>query len=140
MSVVEDQRDNLVFASSSRLQSRATVLQELSFVESSAHDRWSVIYDQLLGIRSLDDDWDGEGSDAPKTDLVDGALTIATWLKSEGWEAPDRALASVNGCVVLEWYLSEGFLEIEVCSPTQAKGTFVPRGGNLPETFIMASN
>ena len=129
-----------MFASSSRPQSRATVLQELSFVVSSENDGWSVIYDQLLEIRSLDDDWDGEGSEAPKTELVDSALMLATWLKSQGWAAPDRALASVNGCVVMEWYLSEGFLEIEVCSPTQAEGTFVPRGADCPETFIMTSN
>jgi hypothetical protein len=35
---------------------------------------WDQLIDELLGIRNLKDDWDGEGTEAPPPALVDGAI------------------------------------------------------------------
>lgn len=140
MTLVAEKRDNLVFASVAPPQTGATSIGELSFVELGAGDDWPSIIDQLLELHSLDDDWDGEGSPAPDPEVVNSALSLSTRLKSEGWHAPDRALASVNGFVVLEWYLAEGYLAIEVISPTQAEGSFIPQGAASAEVFHLSSN
>jgi hypothetical protein len=38
---------------------------------------WHELIDDLLGLRHLEDDWDGQGAVAPQPALVDGAITLA---------------------------------------------------------------
>jgi hypothetical protein len=94
---------------------------------------WSAITDELLRIRNLQDDWDGEGAEAPQIDLVDGAIALAQMLKSKNVAPPDRVHASVNGTVYFEWYSPRGYCEIEVLSPITAELRFVRKGSNTTE-------
>lgn len=58
---------------------------------------WQCIIDELLRIRSLKDDWDGEGSEAPHPALVDGAITLAQTLFG-GTGATLRACSRAPEC------------------------------------------
>jgi hypothetical protein len=97
-------------------------------VQSPVH-AWNVLIDELLRIRNLDHDWDGEGTEAPDPMLVDGAITLAHRLKLQGYPPADRVHASVNGTVYFEWHtLPFGYQEIEVTSPVDTEVRCVPRG------------
>src|SRR4051794_1952575 len=78
---------------------------------------WSQVIDDLLALRNLENDWDGQGAEAPNPALVDGAITLAQSLRTEGRRPADFAVAGVNGTVVFEWHDSSGYLEIEVTAP-----------------------
>ncbi len=46
---------------------------------------WSPLIDELLRIRTLKDDWDGEGTEAPHPALVDGAIAWLNTSKRRGF-------------------------------------------------------
>jgi hypothetical protein len=82
----------------------------------------------LLAIRGLDDDWDGQGAEAPPPALVDAAITLAQTLEARGLTPPHRVIAGVDGTVSFEWISCSDYLEIEVMSPDYAEYRFVRSG------------
>ena len=97
---------------------------------------WSKSFDELHRIRDLRNDWDGEGSEAPPPGLVDGAVTLAQWLESEGTPSPERILAGQNGTIYFEWHSQSGYVEIEVTSARDAEYRWVPK--DTDATKVMA--
>lgn len=92
---------------------------------------WPEVIAELIRIRSLADNWDGEGTNAPPKDLVDGAIRLATFL--ENWHAPpDRVIASVNATVYFEWRTPSGYKEFEAISPTMVEFRYV--SSDLPNS------
>jgi len=100
---------------------------------TSDNARWSKRIDELLEIRDLLDDWDGEGTAAPPASLVDGAIRHCMTLRSSGFPPPDRVHASVNETIFLEWYGALDYLEVEVLSPVEAEYRLVDRGTGRTE-------
>ena len=82
---------------------------------------WVHLVDELKRIRTLKDDWDGEGTEAPPVSLVDAAITLAQKLEANGYPPADRVIASVNGTIYFEWHAPGGYQEIEVTSPVHAE-------------------
>lgn len=101
-----------------------------SAAEDSPAHTWAQLVDDLLRIRNLEEDWDGEGTAAPHPSLVDGAVTLAQTLEARGTPPADRILASVNGTIYFEWHTPLGYEEIEVTSPLDAECRWVPRGSD----------
>jgi hypothetical protein len=82
---------------------------------------WDDRIDDLLAIRALTKDWDGQGADAPPVELVDSALVLALLLRRDGVATPTRIVAGVNGTVIFEWQWDAGnYTEVEVTEPYQA--------------------
>lgn len=109
----------------------ARPVEQLGFAAldgSSIDPVWTEVIDELLAVRSLRDDWDDQGSRAPARALVDRAIGLAQRLRTCGIEAPHRAVAGVNGTVVLEWHEYDGYREIEVSSPDRAEYTLIRKG------------
>jgi hypothetical protein len=105
--------------------------------EAPAHG-WDRLIDELLRIRNLSDDWDGEGSEAPDPALVDGAITLAQTLQAGGDSPAERVLASVNGTIYFEWHTPLGYREVEVTSPLDAESRFVRTGSNEVEVVRLS--
>src|SRR5258708_4880362 len=82
---------------------------------------WISLIDDLHRIRTLEDDWDGEGSKSPDATLVDAAIAHARKLEAEAYPPADRVCASVNGTIYFEWRSPLGYQEIEILSPTDAE-------------------
>lgn len=99
---------------------------------------WSPVIDELLRIRTLEDDWDGEGTEAPHPALVDGAITLAQTLRDKGGTPPDRVHVSVNATVYFEWHTSLGYTEIEVVSPVEAECRSVRKGSNATDVVYLS--
>ncbi len=98
---------------------------------------WAGVIDDLLALRGLEDDWDGQGAPAPEPAVVDTALTVATDFRSDGLAPPDRAVAGVNGTVVLEWFSPKTYCEIEITAPGQVEGRLVNRESGEVTKFLL---
>lgn len=97
---------------------------------------WGARLAQLKKFRSLEDDWDGDGSCAPGADLADGAISLAQCLQKQGYGPPDRVVVGVNGTIFLEWHAVEGYYEVEVHSPTEAEARWVREGSDQVEVSM----
>lgn len=96
---------------------------------------WTPLIDELLRIRNLNDDWDGEGTEAPHPHLVDAAILLAQNLAARSFSPAERVIASGNGTIYFEWHTPRGYQEIEVLSPLDAVSRFVPKDSN--ETTVV---
>lgn len=131
-------------ASGASAFTRADYMPPRSPVEQSLSERadgpartWSDVIDELLALRGLEDDWDGQGTEAPDPALVDTALAVALDLRSSTMAPADRAIAGVNGTVFFEWFSPTTYLEIEVTAPGRAEGRFIDRESDTVEEFSL---
>lgn len=96
-----------------------TGLTEPTFVSGPS---WDDLIGQVSRMRNLEDDWDGQGAEAPHTSLIDAAIRLLQSLqRAKDCPAPNRVVAGVNGTVVLEWHTPLGYEEIEVVTPSTAE-------------------
>lgn len=98
---------------------------------------WMQLIDVLLRIRTLEDDWDGEGTEAPHPNLIDAAIRLAQTLAAGGFPPAERVIAGVNGTIYFEWHSPLGYEEIEVMSPLDAEYRWVPKGSNETTTVAL---
>ena len=82
---------------------------------------WSNIFMELARMRTLTDDWDGDGSPAPAGELVDFALALAGMSSTIGLAQPDLVHAGVNGTIYFEWHAGDVYREMEVTSADAAE-------------------
>ncbi len=82
---------------------------------------WEELIANLLDLRSLEDDWDGQGAKAPPQDLVDSAIKLACLLRDNRVIPAHYAIASVNGTVHLEWVKAHRSLDVEIIAPGLAE-------------------
>lgn len=76
---------------------------------------WDQRIDDLLAIRQLEDDWDGQGAPAPTIDVVDSALVLALLLRQEGIVPPANIVQGVAGDVHFDWQPGDGrYIELVV--------------------------
>lgn len=95
--------------------------QERADAVPARSDTWSQCRDELLAIRALDEDWDGQGAKAPSAALVDSAIQLAEILRQRGVDAPCRIVPGVNGTVIFEWQQDGIYREMEVIKPCHAE-------------------
>ena len=118
MSTTLDRRNSAAaFTTTPAPTSRAAAPSELAFCGIGARNDWDPIIDELLSMRDLQDDWDGEGSVAPQKALVDSVTSFAHRCKLRNELAPDRTVATVNGTICFEWYVNGVFTECEFVAP-----------------------
>lgn len=98
-----------------------------------AKSAWNDLIDALRAMRSLKDDWDGDGSVAPTSALIEGAIRLANGFKSDNHPPADRVLAGVNGTICFEWHKALGYEEVEVVSPCEAEQRKVTSGSDIAE-------
>ncbi len=98
---------------------------------------WAGVIDDLLALRGLEDDWDGQGAPAPEPAVVDTALAVATDFRSAGLEPAHRAVAGVNGTVVMEWFSASMYCEVEVIAPDRVEGRLVNRESGEVTEFLL---
>lgn len=117
-------------------------LDESGFFRSDDVDTpttaWSRVVDELLRIRNMENNWDGEGTDAPHPALVDGAITLAKTLQAKGVPPSTRVHVSVNGTIYFEWHTPLGYGEIEVFSPVDAECRWVRKGADKTEVVVLS--
>ncbi len=91
-------------------------------------NEWAKLIDDLLAIRGMEDDWDGEGSIAASIPTVDTAISLAKLLMDKGNAPAQRVYLGVNGTIYFEWQNASGYREIEVISPGEIEFRLLPAG------------
>lgn len=128
-------------ASRALWDSPAATLQSAGHSDTPNHSearevRWSRCIDELLRVRRLEDDWDGQGSPAPEPALVDSAILFAKLYQERGEIPPDFTLGSVNGTIIFEWHLPSEFVEVEVVSVDRVEKRRVRRDSDVAEEIV----
>lgn len=94
-----------------------------TFLESDTENEWSNrtagLIQELENILSFQNNWDGEGAEAPKAELVDSTIDLLGSLQSQRiLPPPIRIAASPTGNIILEWQLEHSvYLEAEIVEP-----------------------
>jgi hypothetical protein len=89
---------------------------------------WEECFRRLQKLRDLQDDWDGQGAEAPPADVLDGAVRLAQAVRRHGSPPPCRVVAGVNGTVVLEWQFGAIYSEMEFIGPDKVDLTVLVPG------------
>jgi hypothetical protein len=101
--------------------------------DGTADQVWTKRIDQLLAIRRLEDDWDGQGSPAPAVEVVDSALVLALLLRTEGVHPPTGVVQTVCGEVLFDWQWPNGkYVDLEV-NGVYSADLYVAEPGQAPQ-------
>lgn len=74
--------------------------------------RWDLAIAKLNALRALEDDWDGLGSEAPPTELIDSAEEMLTALRwGHPGLVPTRVIATPDANVMFEWQAGRMIME-----------------------------
>lgn len=101
---------------------------DTSSLENRIEKQWRAAVDDLLEIRRLESNWDGEGAVAPVPELVDAAIKI---VKQRMHGLPPSRIVPVNdGSISLEWEFGGGyFMSLRVETPCEGQHMLVRPNG-----------
>lgn len=95
-------------------------------------EMWRRLIEEVEGMRTLTEDWDGQGGEAPAAANLDWA---AEWVRQmrqyQQAIPPSRAVPGVAGELYLEWQWDSFYLVAEIASPGRVEWTLsVPGQAN----------
>jgi len=99
-------------------------------------DRWTAVLAELVRMRSLKDNWDGEGTKAPEAPMIESAIYAANLWRSSGFEPPNRVHVGVNATIYFEWHSDGGYREIEFTPPSLMTARFVSNKAKLEASHV----
>ncbi len=79
---------------------------------------WQKTIDELLRIRTLGEDWDGQGASGPAPANVDAALNWVNQMRA--WDqaiCPTKVMAGADGEMHLVWQNDSLYLDAEIATP-----------------------
>jgi hypothetical protein len=109
-------RDAVLFAPAKQESVTTTAGPTLSWNTQGYDAAWDQVISKLISFRGLNDDWDGEGSPAPKTELVDWIVSHALNFWRYEYAVPSRIIVTVDGTIALEWREPQGISGVEISS------------------------
>ena len=89
---------------------------------------WGQVTQALVAMRSLNDDWDGEGSEAPRLPAITMAVQVAGVLEAHGAPVPTTATATRSGGILFGWEHEADYKEIEVVGPHRVEWMVIDPG------------
>jgi hypothetical protein len=104
-----------------------TTVSPATFVDRT-NDRWCRVIQSLQQLKSLRDDWDGQGALAPSIGIVEAAIGLAELYRQHDYSPPTTALATPAGTVLFEWRRQTTYYEIEIVSPGRAEWMLIDEG------------
>lgn len=79
---------------------------------------WNAVVDELLRLRRLPDDWDGQGAMPPAAEHVDQAISWVQQMRRFPQAiVPSRVVPGVRGELFLEWQDESLYLVAEIAAP-----------------------
>jgi hypothetical protein len=82
--------------------------QPMTGIGADIERRWNSCREQLLQWRGMGSDWDGDGADAPKPEIIDtivGLIRSGVGRQILSENPPDSVNALRDGTISLDWYL-----------------------------------
>lgn len=89
---------------------------------------WPYVIQALSALRSLGDNWDGEGSKAPSLATILRAIEVAHLLELASIPVPTTAVAARSGGILISWEDGAEYKEIEVLGPDQVEWMYIAPG------------
>ena len=93
---------------------------------------WNASVDYLLRLRTIGDDWDGEGAVAPFPEIVDSAIALVRsddFRRDVSNAPPARIMPRNDGRLTLEWFFGEIYLSVRVDAPGTARCMYISPTG-----------
>jgi hypothetical protein len=114
-----------------------TELSTYQFDIAAVEQDWNAILNKITGFYYLEADWDGEGAESPPPELIASLIPYLDYMRhKEGSRVPDRALATPEGGIILEWQYEDGIFELESDSPGEAELMWAPDQGEAEFTHL----
>jgi hypothetical protein len=89
--------------------------------------------DDLLELRRLGNDWDGEGAIGPVPEIVDSAIDL---INANKYGPPSRVVPVNDGRVSMEWYANGYFWSLRVDRPGHGRVMLVKPDGTTEFTEV----
>jgi hypothetical protein len=90
---------------------------------------WKETVNKLSTFRNLEEDWDGQGANAPSGELVDSACALAALFQERGLDPPTAVAPGPGGTVLFVWQEKNGtYCEVEVERPFHAEVMLIEPG------------
>lgn len=80
-------------------------------------DNWASTERSLLDLYKLDDNWDGEGADAPKFEIIKTAYQLLISMQNQDQPVPTQISATLTGGIVVYWRNDDVYIEAEINEP-----------------------
>lgn len=85
----------------------------LSFQSAASVGQWGLVQSQLRGFSQFAENWDGLGSDKPKSEVIETAVECLKAFRGLSAPAPDVATLSPDGSINIEWRHQGEYLQAE---------------------------
>jgi hypothetical protein len=85
---------------------------------------WPKSFEELEALRGLADGWDGEGTTAPSSAIIDSARELLQELQQMRRVrilCPTAIAAGPTGSILFAWYWGKRYFEIEIVAPYRAE-------------------
>jgi len=83
----------------------------------SVVDNWASTERSLSDLFKMDDNWDGEGADAPKFEIIKTAYQLLISMQNQNQPSPTQISATLTGGIVVYWRLDDVHIEAEINEP-----------------------
>jgi|GEM_PF-5269817 len=95
---------------------------------------WEKAHDQILAIARLDADWDGDGSDSVRPEIVQSASRLLRRVRTLGYSVPQDIYPMPDGTITLEWQ-NPGDVIIRIEVEGAGRGTQMTTYPDAPTEF-----
>lgn len=90
----------------------------LVLIQPSKTEGWRESIDTIEQMEWIGDEWDGEGSYGPSSQIIATAIRLANHLLEKKGTPPSRVAPGVSGTIVMEWQYSGQLWQLEINGPT----------------------
>lgn len=99
--------------------------------------KWIEIFSQISDYQNTQENWDGAGAIPPSEHTISSLAYYLNVIKDNGlYPAPDRAVISTDGDIIIEWQRPHCIFELETSTPGVGEWMFTPDEG---EPFFLAT-
>ena len=91
---------------------------------------WARMRTKLQAFKKLTTNWDNEGGEAPKHQVIDSVLIYLFILQNKQFPPPVRVAVTSEGAIFVEWQCPDFYMDIETVAIGRAEVLYVPANGN----------
>lgn len=93
----------------------------LVLIQPSKTEGWRKSIDTIEQMEWIGDEWDGEGSYGPSSQIIATAIHLANHLLEKLDTPPSRVAPGVSGTIIMEWQFNGQLWQLEINSPTSVE-------------------
>ncbi len=99
--------------------------------------QWKICFEQLRRLGSYEFDWNDEGAEPPRTDVLSLSNSIAKVMRANSEPAPTRCFATDEGHIIFAWEDGACYLELEIDIDLCCTARWLQPGAKLAESAVI---